>query len=68
MSAETNNIGFGIIMGMTIMSCVIAPCMMYKESKAENEWHDEAAMRGHAEYFLDHNNERQWRWKECGTK
>ena len=30
------------------------------------QMHNEAVTTGHAEYYLDENNERQWRWKECG--
>lgn len=29
-----------------------------------DEFHDEAVKKGKAEYYLDENNERQWRWKE----
>lgn len=27
-------------------------------------WKAEAVEAGHAEYYLDENNERQWRWKD----
>jgi len=27
-------------------------------------WRQEATEKGHAEYYLDKDNERQWRWKE----
>jgi len=28
------------------------------------EFQDDAVKQGHAEYYLDSNNERQWRWKQ----
>lgn len=30
---------------------------------AEKYWKQEAYKHGKAEYYLDQNNERQWRWK-----
>lgn len=30
-----------------------------------DQWRDEAEERGHAEYYLDDENNRQWRWKDC---
>ena len=38
---------------------------LYRDPRIEKEWHDEAIKQGHAEYYLDENNERQWRWKDC---
>lgn len=27
------------------------------------DWIKDTVRRGHAEYYLDENNQRQWRWK-----
>jgi len=32
---------------------------------ARESMQDEAVRAGHAEYYLDKDNNRQWRWKEC---
>lgn len=34
------------------------------KSSTDNWWRDELARRGHAHYYLDGNNQRQWNWKE----
>lgn len=33
------------------------------ERKSNNVWCDGCAQQGVSEYYLDENNERQWRWK-----
>jgi len=34
------------------------------QATCDDIWRDQLAKSGHAEYFLDNNNERQWRMKE----
>jgi len=44
---------------LSLFAGSIIGCML------EDEHHkDEAVKQGHAEYYLDENNEKQWRWKE----
>lgn len=31
-------------------------------------WKEDAVKAGHAEYYIDSNNQRQWRWKEIQNK
>lgn len=32
--------------------------------EVETKWEEATVKLGHAEYYLDENNQRQWRWKE----
>jgi hypothetical protein len=40
--------------------------LMFGESASDIR--EEAIENGHAEYHLDDNNDKQFRWKECGDK
>lgn len=33
-----------------------------------DQWRNEAAKQGHAEYYLDENHQRQWRWLPNQTR
>lgn len=48
--------GFAIAMGF-IMGDACG------HNKAKTDMQDEAVRLGKAEYFIDENNQRQWRWK-----
>lgn len=43
----------GLFFGMFIGICL-----------ADDVWHNKAVKHNKAEYYLDNNNNRQWRWKE----
>lgn len=50
-----------LIMGVAAIT--IATLAIHQDS-VNGWWRDELARRGHAHYYLDQNNERQWNWKE----
>ena len=49
----------GLLTGMlSIITFVLAT-----GGKPRSVFQDEAVKSGHAEYYLDENNNKQWRWK-----
>lgn len=55
------NDGFwpGVIVTAMLMSLVFA----FSQQQTNRSWRDQIADHGCAEYYLDDNHDRQWRWK-----
>jgi len=51
-----------IISGLTIALLVLI--VILTQLTCDDLWRDQLTKSGHAEYFLDANNQRQWRMKE----
>lgn len=54
MSGNSDGFWAGLIVGVLIMSAIL--------SFLNSGWRREAVDRGKAEYYLDQNQNRQWRW------
>lgn len=50
---------FGLALGSLLFLAII----FFTNAKTESAWQREAVKAGKAEYYLDENYERQWRWK-----
>lgn len=50
----------GVIAGAFLITVVGSAIIVNHDA----EWKKDAVKRGYAEYYLDENNDRQWRWKE----
>lgn len=47
-----------------ICLCVLALVTSLTVGLCDRVWRDKAVKQGHAEYYLDDNHNRMWRWKE----
>ncbi len=54
----------GFTCGVIIMGILATALLFTVNSCDVTEAHTAAVKAGHAEYYLDANNERQWRWKD----
>ena len=52
----------GLLIGMLIAAFIAGMAWMTFPYK-EKHYHDEAVKAGHAEYYLDANHDKQFRWK-----
>lgn len=50
----------GFVLGFLV---TLFLCSAYVKSQ-EKRWQIEAVQRGHAEFYIDKDFEKQWRWKE----
>lgn len=55
---------FVVIMFLLWGAVCIYASAAFQRQATDNWWQDELARRGHAHYYLDANNERQWNWKD----
>jgi hypothetical protein len=53
--------GFGAGAAAALVGCLLLA--LGHGCRSENSWHDKAVKSGKAEYYLDENNNKQWRWK-----
>ena len=53
--------GFGAGFVAALVACLLLA--LGHGCQSEKSWHDEAVKAGKAEYYLDENNNKQWRWK-----
>lgn len=56
---NNNDVAFGLLCG-TILGILIGVAVMVL---IQVDLKMEAVKSGHAEYYLDENNNKQWRWK-----
>ena len=52
-----------VIIGLMVFMLGCALGDTIGECRTTRTIHDEAVKAGHAEYYLDKDNEKQWRWK-----
>lgn len=50
--------------GLIVGGVFAIPAALVADNSCDRYWKKEAMEAGYAEYYLDENNERQWRWKE----
>lgn len=55
-------LGFFIAVSVICFFCWVASSVAHRN--VDNWWRDELVRRGHADYYLDGANNRQWNWKE----
>lgn len=60
-----DNEGGCAVIGILFCACIIGPFWAYTYGWdcGVQYMRDKAVTDGHAEYYLDENNARQWRWK-----
>lgn len=58
MSDEPTLAMFWFMLCVTVCSCLVT-CQRVNDS-----WREQIEKHGAAEFYLDANNDRQWRWKE----
>ncbi len=57
------NDGSELVAGMVLGAFIVfIVCVCVGFTRTEH-WHNEAVKSGHAEYYLDENSNKQWRWK-----
>lgn len=59
MSVQWEDVGIGFLLGITV-SIIFVGFTLGDQGSLKAE----AVEAGHAEYYLDENHDRQWRWKE----
>lgn len=64
MKRDSASVAVGFITGFA----AIVPVALLAMGRLDSEWRDEAVKAGHAEYYLDADHNRQWRWKEVGDE
>jgi hypothetical protein len=52
------------IISLAFMVFVACVATAVQKEKTDNWWRDEMVRRGHATYYLDGNNDRQWNWNK----
>lgn len=63
MNNSSDTIGCGWAMGIFIAMLISVSIFWVTTLTSASQ--NIAVEAGHAEYYLDENNERQWRWKDC---
>lgn len=60
-------IGIGVVFAVLVAAFIGVVLYTGGRCDERDKWEKEAVERGHAEFYLDHNHERQWRWKPTTT-
>lgn len=53
----------GVVIGAALCIFVVLMLVIASGTCTERTWQDRAVKAGKAEYYLDADNVRQWRWK-----
>jgi len=61
--AEKALVCWGFLAGMAAVVLIFF-VLGGSPGQLQREWQTDAVMRGYAEYYLDKDNEKQWRWLE----
>jgi len=56
--------GVGIFLVIAMLAVFTLGTSYFIQTLARTKFQDEAADKGHAEYYLDKDHKKQWRWKE----
>ena len=55
-------------MAVLVSFVMIVLTLSFWSGVKNREWHDRAVKAGHAEFYLDKDNNRQWRWLPLDKK
>ena len=53
----------GAVIGAAVAMCLVLFMTLATGACTEQTWQDRSVKAGKAEYYLDADNRRQWRWK-----
>jgi len=51
-----------LLINFVVGTAVIWVCLICLSGVSDREWRKDAVAAGHAEFYLDKDNNRQWRW------
>ncbi len=64
-----NEDAFGFLSGVATMTLVMIILVWSFRVQGEDSWQKEAVEAGHAHYYLDENNDKQFKWNDpCSPK
>lgn len=65
--AKAAAIAVGVLATLVVL-LLFASAVAAAFTQLDHRWERAAVKAGHAEYYLDNNNERQWRWLPAATQ